>query len=184
MSRVGRLPITVPSGVTIDINGLFVRVNGPKGSMERTFGQGVTFAKEDGNIIVTRASDAATHRAMHGTARALLNNMVAGVSTGFTKTLEIDGVGYRAEMSGKDLMLHVGYSHPVPFPPPDGITFEVDTKTRQIKVSGFDKEQVGQVSANIRSIRPPEPYHGKGIRYAGEKIRRKAGKAGKGKGKK
>lgn len=184
MSRVGRLPITVPSGVTIDINGLNVRVKGPKGSLERTFGEGVTFSKEDdGNIVVTRKSDAPGHRAMHGTARAVLNNMVAGVSTGFTKTLEIDGVGYRAELSGKDLMLFVGYSHPVPFPPPDGITFDVDTRTRQIKVSGFDIEQVGQVSANIRSIRPPEPYHGKGIRYAGEKIRRKAGKAGKGKGK-
>lgn len=184
MSRVGRLPITVPSGVSVDIDGLFVRVKGPKGSMERTFGQGVMFSKEDGNVVVTRESDAPTHRAMHGTARALLNNMVSGVSSGFTRVLEIDGVGYRAEMSGKDLMLYVGYSHPVPFPPPDGISFEVDTKTRQIKVSGYDKEQVGQVSANIRSIRPPEPYHGKGIRYAGEKIRRKAGKAGKGKGKK
>lgn len=184
MSRVGRLPITVPSGVTVDIDGLAVRVKGPKGSMERTFGQGVAFTKEDENIVVTRESDAPTHRAMHGTARALLNNMISGVSAGFTRVLEVDGVGYRAEMSGKNLMLYVGYSHPVTFPPPDGITFDVDTKTRQIKVNGFDKEQVGQTSANIRSIRPPEPYHGKGIRYAGEKIRRKAGKAGKGKGKK
>ena len=184
MSRVGRLPITVPSGVTVVVEGLYVRVKGPKGSMERTFGEGVTFTKEDGNIVVTRESDAPTHRAMHGTARAVLNNMISGVSSGFTKVLEIDGVGYRAEMSGKDLMLYVGYSHPVPVPPPDGITFEVDTKTRQVRVMGFDKEQVGQIAANIRSIRPPEPYHGKGIRYAGEKIRRKAGKAGKGKGKK
>ena len=110
--------------------------------------------------------------------------MVTGVSTGFTRVLEIDGVGYRAEMSGKNLVLYVGYSHPVEVTPPDGITFDVDAKTRQIKVSGFDKEQVGQVAANIRSIRPPEPYHGKGIHYAGEKIRRKAGKSGKGKGKK
>jgi large subunit ribosomal protein L6 len=170
--------------VQVDIDGLFVRVKGPKGTMERTFGSGVTFTKEDGNIVVTRESDAPTMRAMHGTARALVNNMVTGVSAGFTRVLEIDGVGYRADMSGKNLMLYVGYSHPVEFPPPDGISFEVDTKTRQVKVLGYDKEQVGQVASNIRSIRPPEPYHGKGIRYAGEKIRRKAGKSGKGKGKK
>ncbi len=184
MSRVGRLPVTVPSGVQIDIQGLNVRIKGPKGMMERTFAPGVTFQVEDGNVLVARESDAPTHRALHGTARALINNMITGVSTGFTKVLEIDGVGYRAEMNGKNLMLFVGYSHPVEVPPPDGITFDVDAKTRQIKVSGFDKEQVGQISANIRSIRPPEPYHGKGIRYAGEKIRRKAGKSGKGKGKK
>jgi len=184
VSRVGRLPVTVPSGVQIDINGLYVRVKGPKGTMERTFAPGVAIQMEDGTVVVTRETDMPTHRALHGTARALINNMVAGVSTGFTKTLEIDGVGYRPEMSGKNLMLYVGFSHPVTFPPPDGISFEVDTKTRQIKVTGFDKEQVGQVAANIRGIRPPEPYHGKGIRYAGEKIRRKAGKSGKGKGKK
>ena len=184
MSRVGRLPVTVPSGVQVNIQGLNVKVKGPKGSIERTFAPGVTIQMEDSNVVVQRESDAPTMRALHGTTRALLNNMIAGVSTGFTKGLEIDGVGYRAEMSGKNLMLYVGYSHPVPVPPPDGITFDVDTKTRQVKVSGFDKEQVGQVAANIRSIRPPEPYHGKGIRYAGEKIRRKAGKSGKGKGKK
>lgn len=184
MSRVGRLPVTVPSGVTVDISGLTVRVKGPKGTMERTFSQGITIDREEGNLVVNRASDAPTHRAMHGTARALINNMVTGVSDGFTRVLEVDGVGYRAEMSGKNLMLYVGYSHPVPVEPPDGISFEVDTKTRQIKISGFDKEQVGQVAANVRGVRPPEPYHGKGIRYAGEKIRRKAGKSGKGKGKK
>ena len=184
MSRVGRLPVTVPSGVTVDISGLTVRVKGPKGTMERTFTEGITIDREDGNLVVTRASDAPTHRAMHGTARALINNMVTGVSDGFTRVLEVDGVGYRAEMSGKNLMLYVGYSHPVPVEPPDGISFDVDTKTRQVKITGFDKEQVGQVAANVRSIRPPEPYHGKGIRYAGEKIRRKAGKSGKGKGKK
>jgi large subunit ribosomal protein L6 len=174
----------VPSGVTVDIDGLTVRIKGPKGQMERTFAQGVTIAKEDGGLVVSRGSDAPTLRALHGTTRALINNMVTGVSTGFTRVLEIDGVGYRAEMSGKTLMLYVGYSHPVPFEPPAGISFDVDTKTRQIKVNGFDKEQVGQVAANIRSIRPPEPYHGKGIHYLGERIRRKAGKAGKGKGKK
>ncbi len=184
MSRVGRLPVTIPSGVQVDIQGLNVRVKGPKGQIERTFAQGVTFQMEDGNVVVHRESEAPTMRALHGTARALINNMVTGVSTGFTRALEIEGVGYRADVNGKDLVLNVGYSHPVVMPPPDGITFEVDTKTRQIKVSGFDKELVGQVAANIRSIRPPEPYHGKGIRYAGEKIRRKAGKSGKGKGKK
>jgi large subunit ribosomal protein L6 len=152
--------------------------------MERTFDPGVNFTMEEGNVIVTRESEAPTVRAMHGTARALVNNMVTGVSTGYTKVLEIDGVGYRPDMSGKNLMLYVGYSHPVEFPPPDGITFEVDARARQVRVIGFDKEQVGQVAANIRGIRPPEPYHGKGIRYAGEKIRRKAGKSGKGKGKK
>lgn len=184
MSRVGRLPITVPSGVKVDINGLYVRVQGPKGTLERTFAEGVNFELEDGTLVVTRESDAPSIRAMHGTARALINNMVTGVSTGFTKVLEIDGVGYRPDMNGKNLVLHVGYSHPVEVPPPDGITFEVDARARQIRVMGFDKEQVGQVAADIRNIRPPEPYHGKGIRYAGEKIRRKAGKSGKGKGKK
>jgi large subunit ribosomal protein L6 len=184
VSRVGRLPVTVPSGVQIDIEGQYVRVKGPKGTMERTFDPGVNFSMEDGNLIVTRDSEAATVRSMHGTARALVNNMVTGVSTGFTKVLEIDGVGYRPDMSGQNLVLYVGYSHPVEMAPPDGITFEVDTRARQVRVIGFDKEQVGQVAANIRGVRPPEPYHGKGIRYAGEKIRRKAGKSGKGKGKK
>lgn len=184
MSRVGRLPVTVPSGVKVDIQGQSVNVSGPKGMMTWTFGPGVAFQVEDGNIIVTRESDAPTHRAMHGTARALINNMVTGVSTGFTKVLEWDGVGYRAEMSGKNLMLYVGYSHPVVVEPVEGISFDVEARTRQIKVSGHDKELVGQIAANVRSIRPPEPYHGKGIHYLGEKIRRKAGKSGKGKGKK
>jgi large subunit ribosomal protein L6 len=152
--------------------------------MERTFGQGIAFQMENDHVVVSRDSEEATVRAMHGTARALINNMVTGVSTGYTKTLEIDGVGYRADMSGKTLVLYVGYSHPVEVPPPDGISFEVDTKTRQIKVTGYDKELVGQVAANVRSVRAPEPYHGKGIHYLGEKIRRKAGKSGKGKGKK
>lgn len=184
MSRVGRLPVAVPSGVKVDINGLNVRVNGPKGSLERSFAQGVDIKIEDGHVVVTRESDAPTVRALHGTTRALLNNMLMGVSAGFTRALEIEGVGYRAEMNGQNLVLYVGYSHPVEITPPAGITFGVDTKTRQISVSGADKEQVGQLAANIRSVRPPEPYHGKGIRYAGEKIRRKAGKSGKGKGKK
>ena len=135
----------------------------------------------NGQVIVTRSSDIATQRAMHGTTRALLNNMILGVSTGFTRTLDIDGVGYRAEISGKNLVLYVGFSHPVTMEPPAGIIFSVDTKIRQIKISGHDKEQVGQVAANVREIRPPEPYKGKGIRYTGEHIRRKAGKSGKAK---
>lgn len=178
------MPVTVPSGVQVNINGQNIQVKGPKGSVERTFAPGVAVQVEDGNIVVTRETDAPTHRALHGTTRALINNMVTGVSTGFTRQLDIDGVGYRAELSGKNLVLYVGYSHPVTVEPEDGISFEVDTKTRQIRVLGFDKEQVGQVAANVRSIRPPEPYHGKGIRYSDEKIRRKAGKSGKGKGKK
>lgn len=184
MSRVGRLPITVPSGVQVEVQGLNVRVKGPKGTMERTFAPGISLQMENGNVIVTRESDEPRMRALHGTTRALLFNMVTGVSAGFTRVLEWEGVGYRAEMNGNDLVLYLGFSHPVVLSPEEGITFDVDARARQIKVSGFDKEQVGQVSANIRSIRPPEPYHGKGIHYLGEKIRRKAGKSGKGKGKK
>lgn len=181
MSRVGKLPVTVPSGVQVDISGQNVHVKGPKGSMQRTFNAGITIKMEEDHIAVLRESDAPTLRALHGTTRALIYNMVTGVSTGFTTVLEIDGVGYRAEMSGQNLVLYVGYSHPVTVNPPEGISFDVDTKTRQVKVTGFDKEQVGQIAANVRSIRPPEPYHGKGIHYLGEKIRRKAGKSGKGK---
>jgi len=184
VSRVGRLPITVPSGVQVDVKGSNVRIKGPKGTMERTFAPGITIQMEDGHVVVTRASDDPILRALHGTTRALLNNMVTGVSTGFTTVLEWEGVGYRAEMNGKTLVLYLGFSHPVNVEPAEGISFEVDAKARQIKVSGFDKEQVGQVAANVRSIRPPEPYHGKGIHYLGERIRRKAGKSGKGKGKK
>lgn len=185
MSRVGKLPITVPAGVTVTIDGLSVQVKGPKGSLSRVFSQGMTLAMEEGAVKVTRESDAPTMRALHGTTRALLQNMVTGVSSGFTKILEIDGVGYRANMDGKNLVLHVGYSHPVVVPPEDGISFEVDERTRQVKVNGYDAEQVGQVTSDIRKIRPPEPYKGKGIRYLGERVRRKAGKSAKGaKGKK
>lgn len=182
MSRIGRLPITVPAGVKIEINGSEVKVQGPKGTMSRSFSPLMSITLDGGHLVVTRSSDEAIHRALHGTTRAVLSNMVTGVSTGFTKILEVDGVGYRAEMDGKNLVLNVGYSHPVVVEPPDGISYEVDTKTRQIKVMGFDRELVGQISANIREVRPPEPYKGKGIHYLGEKIRRKAGKAGKGKG--
>ena len=180
MSRIGRLPVAVPSGVQINVQGSDVHVKGPKGELKRTFSPLIEIALENGQVVVKRKSDNAEERALHGTTRAVIANMIHGVSSGFTVVLEVEGVGYRAEMSGKDLALHVGYSHPVRIEPPAGITFETDAKTRQIKVNGFDREAVGQVAAEIRAVRPPEPYHGKGIRYAGEKVRRKAGKAGKG----
>lgn len=180
MSRIGRMPVNVPAGVTVDINGQQLHVKGPQGELTRQFLTTVSLTLENGQILVTRSSDAPTVRAIHGTTRALVSNMVVGVSTGFTKVLEVEGVGYRAEMNGNNLVLYVGYSHPVTVEPPDGITFEADAKTRQVRVIGRDREQVGQVAANIREIRPPEPYKGKGIRYQGERVRRKAGKAGKG----
>lgn len=180
MSRVGRMPVEIPSGVQVDIKGSNVHVKGPKGELKRTFSPRIGI-KMDGDVItVERKSDAPAERALHGTTRALIANMVHGVSTGFEVVLEVEGVGYRAEVNGKKLVLNVGYSHPVEMDPPEGISFEADSKTRQIKVLGYDKEQVGQVAADIRNVRPPEPYHGKGIRYLGEYIRRKAGKAGKG----
>jgi large subunit ribosomal protein L6 len=181
VSRIGRLPVTVPSTVKVEIQGSSLKVQGPQGVLNKTFSPAIHISQENGQILVTRESDSREHRALHGTTRALINNMVVGVSTGFDKILEIDGVGYRSEMNGKNLVLYVGYSHPVVIEPPDGITFEVDTKTRQVKIHGHDIEQLGQIAANIRKVRPPEPYHGKGIRYAGEKIRRKAGKSGKAK---
>jgi large subunit ribosomal protein L6 len=179
VSRIGRMPVEIPKGVEVDIKGSHVRVKGPKGELSHTFPADMSIALKEGQVEVTRPSDERTHRALHGMTRALINNMVVGVSTGFEKILEINGVGYRAEMKGKDLVLNVGYSHPVIVEPPKGISFEVDARTRQIKIMGFDKQQVGQVAANIREIRPPEPYKGKGIKYLEEKIRRKAGKAGK-----
>jgi large subunit ribosomal protein L6 len=172
--------VAVPNGVQVDVKGLDVHVKGPKGEMKRTFSPLVEIAMEDGQVVIKRKSDNAAERALHGTTRAVIANMVRGVSSGFEVVLEVEGVGYRAEMQGKDLALFVGYSHPVKVPPPAGISFEVDLKTRQIKVLGYDREVVGQTAAEIRRVRPPEPYHGKGIRYRGEKIRRKAGKAGKG----
>ena len=180
MSRIGRLPVAVPNGVQINVQGSDVHVKGPKGELKRTFSPQIGIALENGELVITRKSDNPKERALHGTTRALLANMVRGVSSGFETILQVEGVGYRAELQGKDLALFVGYSHPVKFPPPAGISFEVDLKTRQIKVLGYDREVVGQTAAEIRRVRPPEPYHGKGIRYLGEKIRRKAGKAGKG----
>ncbi len=180
MSRIGRLPVEIPGGVTVDVQGSNVRVKGPKGEMQRAFSPLIEIAMENNQLVIKRKSDKPAERALHGTTRAVLANMVNGVNKGFEIVLEVDGVGYRAEMEGKNLALYVGYSHPVKIEPPTGITFEADQKTRQIKVLGFDKELVGQTAANIRKVRPPEPYHGKGLHYLGEHIRRKAGKAGKG----
>ena len=180
MSRIGRLPVVVPSGVQVNVQGSNVHVKGPKGELTRAFSPHIAISMENGQVVVTRQSDHPAERALHGTTRALIANMVRGVSSGFEVVLEVEGVGYRAEMEGKVLALYVGYSHPVKVEPPAGISFEVDQKTRQIKVMGYDREVVGQTAAEIRGVRPPEPYHGKGIRYGGERIRRKAGKAAKG----
>lgn len=180
MSRIGRLPVDIPTGVQVELTGSKIRVKGPKGELHREFSKLIDIKMEDNQLKIARASDNPEERALHGTTRAVLANMVHGVSKGFEVVLEVEGVGYRAEMEGKNLALFVGYSHPVKIEPPAGISFETDAKTRQIKVLGFDKELVGQVAANVRNVRPPEPYHGKGLRYLGEKVRRKAGKAGKG----
>ena len=173
------MPIVLPDKVKATINGNQVRVEGPKGSMERTFRPEISISLKDGIITVERPSDEPQIRAYHGLTRALLNNMVVGVSEGFEKVLQVEGVGYRPELDGKDLILHVGFSHDVRVSPPEGITFDVDTRARIIKVQGIDKQLVGHIAADIRKIRPPEPYKGKGIRYQGEYVRRKAGKAGK-----
>jgi large subunit ribosomal protein L6 len=180
VSRIGRLPIEIPSGVQVDVDGLEVRVKGPKGEMKRSFSQLIDIKKENNTLTIARNSENPAERALHGTTRAVIANMIHGVSKGFEVVLQVEGVGYRAEMDGKNLALFVGYSHPVKMEPPAGVSFETEAKTRLIKVLGFDKELVGQIAANIRKVRPPEPYHGKGLRYLGERVRRKAGKAGKG----
>jgi large subunit ribosomal protein L6 len=179
MSRIGRMPIPVPEGVAVSIEGNRVTMRGPKGELSRSFDQDMSIALRDNQIIVTRPSDSKRHKAMHGLTRALLANMVTGVSEGFRKALEIVGVGYRAEMQGETLVLSVGYSHPVQIEPPPGITFSVEKGYRSFAVEGIDKELVGEVAARIRAVRKPEPYKGKGIRYVGERVRRKAGKTGK-----
>lgn len=178
MSRIGKMPVALPKGVTVSINGTTVKVKGPKGELTQTFHEDMNIAQEDGKIVVSKPDDPA-YDAMHGLVRALINNMVKGVSEGFSKTLEIEGVGYRGEMQGSKLVLALGYSHPVPIEPPAGISFTVDKTQRVITVEGADKQEVGQMAAIIRSKRPPEPYKGKGIHYQGERVRRKAGKAGK-----
>jgi large subunit ribosomal protein L6 len=190
MSRIGRAPITVPSKVQVNwTEGNLVTVKGPKGELSHQVDRSLTLKLEEGSLTVTRPSDSKEHRSKHGLYRTLINNMVVGVSTGYTKQLEIHGVGYRATKTGNNLVIAIGYSHPVEVQPPVGVSFSVDgidaaTKATKISVSGIDKQLVGQIAAEIRGIRKPEPYKGKGIRYAGEKIRRKAGKAGKVGGKK
>lgn len=178
MSRIGNKPVEVPDGVDVKIEGNAVTVKGAKGQLNRTFHERIGFDVDNGIVMVTRPDDTRESRALHGLSRALLSNMVIGVSDGYRKELEIQGVGYRASLKGADIELLVGFSHPVTVEAPEGITFEVPEPTR-ILVSGIDKEQVGQVAADIRKVRPPEPYKGKGIRYVGEYVRRKAGKAGK-----
>ena len=183
MSRIGRLPIPVPSGVDVTIDGRQVTVKGPKGTLSRALHPDMTISREDGTLVVTRPTEQKTHKQLHGLTRTLVNNMVVGVTDGYRKGLEITGVGYRAALSGKKLQLNLGYSHQIEIDPPEGITFEVENPTR-LAVVGIDKELVGQIAAQVRSTRKPEPYKGKGVRYAGEYIRRKAGKAGKIGGKK
>lgn len=178
MSRIGRQPITVPADVQVTIeDDNHIVVKGPKGELDRQFPRTMSFERDEGVISVTRPNDEGKQRALHGLSRSLLNNMVTGVTTGFRRTLEVQGVGYRAQMQGSNLQLALGFSHPVIVSPPPGITFTVEGP--RVHVDGIDKERVGQVAANIRKLRPPEPYKGKGIRFLGERVRRKAGKAGK-----
>jgi len=183
MSRIGKSPITVPGGVDVTIDGPAVTVKGPKGTLSRSIPGIITVRKDDGVLVVERPDDERQSRSLHGLTRTLVNNMVVGVTDGYRKGLEITGVGYRAQKVGEKLQLNLGYSHPIEIDPPDGISFEVENPTR-LAVLGIDKELVGHVAARIRATRKPEPYKGKGVRYAGEVVRRKAGKAGKIGGKK
>ena len=177
MSRIGKSPVEIPTAVSVELSESSVRVNGPKGELTVPVARGIEVRQEDGNVIVERAADTPEHRAMHGLTRSLIYNAVTGVTDGFTKTLNIAGVGYRAALQGRDINLQVGYSHPVSISPREGIEFEVPNATTII-VRGIDKQSVGQTAAEIRMVRPPEPYKGKGIRYSDEHIRRKVGKAG------
>ena len=179
MSRIGRKPISVPAAVTIDVgDGNVVTVKGPRATLTQSLPPAMRIVQEDGSLVVERPSDAKEHKALHGLTRSLLANMVVGVSEGFQKVLEINGVGYRAVKTGRDLTLSLGFSHPVVVSPPPGVELNVGERNT-IVVSGADKQRVGEIAANIRSLRPPEPYKGKGVKYLGERIRRKAGKAGK-----
>ncbi|ACY22875.1 ribosomal protein L6 [Gordonia bronchialis DSM 43247] len=178
MSRIGKNPIEIPSGVDVTVDGQNVKVKGPKGELALTVSEPITVAKEDNSILVTRPNDERRSRALHGLSRSLINNLVVGVTQGYTTKMEIFGVGYRVQAKGRDLEFALGYSHPVPIEAPEGISFAVESPTK-FSVSGIDKQQVGQISANIRRLRRPDPYKGKGIRYEGEQIRRKVGKTGK-----
>jgi large subunit ribosomal protein L6 len=179
MSRIGKAPIQIPKGIKVDIHGSDVLVTGPKGKLTQTVHPEMQLEYEDDVLIVKRPSESKRHKSLHGLTRSLLNNMVVGVSDGFSKVLEIEGVGYRAMMEGKTLVLNVGYSHPVNFEPPKDVEFSVEDRNKTVIISGTDKQVVGELAAQIRKTRPPEPYKGKGIRYRGEYVRRKAGKAGK-----
>jgi large subunit ribosomal protein L6 len=179
LSRIGKLPIAVPGGVKVTLSPGHVEVEGPKGRLERTLPSDITLRIEDGHVICERPSDDYKHRALHGLVRSLVDNMVTGVNQGFTKHLELVGVGYRVAKQGDDVVLSLGYSHPIKYKPPAGITIDIQDPTK-FSVSGISIEDVGQAAANLRGLRPPEPYKGKGVMYRGEKIRRKAGKAGKG----
>ena len=179
MSRIGKLPVSIPSGVTITVDDSnVVTVKGPKGELKQQMPKDMIIEQENGSLTVKRPSDDKAHRALHGLTRSLIHNMVVGTTEGFKKNLEIVGVGYRAQMQGENLVLNVGYSHPVEFKKMDGIKFEAPTPTK-IVVSGIDKQKVGQIAADIRAVRSPEPYKGKGIRYENEHVRRKEGKTGK-----
>jgi large subunit ribosomal protein L6 len=179
MSRIGKAPIPLPNGVSADLKGSTVTVKGPKGSLRENFHPDMTIDLEDNVLSVKRPSDSRDHRSLHGLTRSLLNNMVVGVSDGYLKVLRIEGVGYRATLEGKTLVLNVGYSHPIYFEPVKDMSFEVEDRGKTIRIFGIDKQQVGETAARIRKTRPPEPYKGKGVRYDGEYVRRKAGKAGK-----
>jgi large subunit ribosomal protein L6 len=183
MSRIGRRPIPIPSGVEVDVRGPVITVTGPRGTLTRSLPPAISVETVDGSLVVTRPSDAKTHKQLHGLTRTLVANMVDGVTAGFRKALEISGVGYRAQKVGDRLQLNLGYSHPIDIEPPPGIAFEVESPVR-LAVVGIDKELVGQIAARVRATRKPEPYKGKGVRYAGEVVRRKAGKTGKIGGKK
>lgn len=178
MSRIGKVPVPVPAGVDVSIDGAVVTVKGPKGTLTHTIPAPISVAQGEGTLVVTRPDDERLSRSLHGLTRTLLANLVTGVTEGYTKKLEIVGTGYRVVAKGSDLEFALGFSHPVVVPAPDGITFTVESPTK-FSVSGIDKQQVGEIAANIRKIRKPEPYKGKGVRYAGEQVRRKAGKAGK-----
>jgi large subunit ribosomal protein L6 len=179
VSRIGRKPIPIPNKVQVSLDGTRVTVKGPKGELYHQFPLEIGIRQEDGQILVSRPTDQRHHRAMHGMVRALISNMVTGVSEGFERVLMVEGVGYRAEMEGAKLVMHLGYSHAIPLEPPANVEFVVEERGRVIRIRGIDKQVVGELAANIRKLRPPEPYKGKGVRYADEIIRHKAGKAGK-----